>query len=318
MVGDIKLFAGNSNPSLAQAVADHLGRPLCRVKLGRFSDGEINVEVLESVRGQDCYILQSLSAPVNDHLMELLILVDALKRASAGQITALMPYYGYARQDRQTRPRTPITARLVADLLVAAGTNRVMAMDLHAGQIQGFFSTPFDHLYAKPVLIDGIEVALGDRLSELVIVAPDAGGVERARVYSQRFGTPLAIIDKRRAKPNEAEVMHLIGDVRGRVAVIIDDMIDTAGTLTKAASALREHGASEVHAVATHAVFSGEALARIEASPLGSVIVTDTIQQPLAVRESRKIKLLSVGRVTGEAIERVHGLRSVSSMFNEL
>lgn len=318
MVGDIKLFAGNSNPTLAQAVADHLGRPLSRVKLGRFSDGEINVEVLESVRGQDCFILQSLSTPVNDHLMELLILVDALKRASAGQITALLPYYGYARQDRQTRPRTPITARLVADLLVAAGTNRVMAMDLHAGQIQGFFSTPFDHLYGKPVLFEGIEVALGDRLHELVIVAPDAGGVERARSFSQRFSSPLAIIDKRRAKPNEAEVMHLIGDVRGRVAVIVDDMIDTAGTLTKAAWALKEHGAREVHAVATHAVFSGNALERIEASPLGSVIVTNTIQQPRPVLDSRRIRLLSVGQVLGEAIERVHGLRSVSSMFNEL
>lgn len=315
MLGDIKLFAGNSNPTLARAVANHLGRPLSRVKLGRFSDGEIHVEILETVRGQDCFILQSLSAPVNDHLMELLILVDALKRASAGQITALVPYYGYARQDRQTRPRTPITAKLVADLLTASGANRVIAMDLHAGQIQGFFSIPFDHLYAKPVLLDAVAEIQRAASAELVIVSPDAGGVERARTYSQRFNAPLAIIDKRRAKPNEAEVMNLIGDVKGRTAVIIDDMIDTAGTLTKAASAIMAQGAVEVHAVATHAVFSGEALSRIHASTLRSVVVTDSIEPRPAMLESDRIKVVSVDRILGEGIERVHGLRSLSSMF---
>ena len=266
MHGEIKLFSGSSNRRLAESVAEHLGRPLNRIDLGRFSDGEIRVEVLETVRGQDVFIIQSLCSPVNDNLMELLIVIDALKRASAGQITAVIPYYGYARQDRQTAPRSPITAKLVADLLTAAGTTRVVGMDLHARQISGFFSIPFDHLYSRPVLGDELESLARRSREELVVVAPDAGGVERARYYSQRLGVPMAIIDKRRPNANVAEVMNIIGEVEGCTAVIVDDIIDTAGTLTKAAAALVEHGAVKVHAVATHAVLSGPAVGRIQAS----------------------------------------------------
>lgn len=317
MSGEIKLFSGSSNRPLAMAVAEHLGRPLNRIKLGRFSDGEIHVEVLESVRGQDVFVIQSLSTPVNDHLVELLIIIDALKRGSAGNITAVIPYYGYARQDRQVRPRTPITAKLVADLLTAAGAQRVVSMDLHAGQIQGFFSIPFDHLYASPTLTEGIR-DLRVSTSDLVIVSPDAGGVERARIYSERLGAPMAIIDKRRPGPNRAEIMHLIGDVDGKVAVIIDDMIDTAGTLTQGAQSLVDHGAKAVHAVASHAVFSGPAVSRIDRSVLERVLVTDTIPPTEAALACSKIGQLSVGKVLGEAIERVHGAMSVSSMFVEL
>ncbi|MEO1266917.1 MAG: ribose-phosphate pyrophosphokinase [Myxococcota bacterium] len=316
MHGEIKLFSGSSNRRLAEAVAEHLGRPLNRIELGRFSDGEIRVEVLETVRGQDAFIIQSLCSPVNDNLMELLIVVDALKRASAGQITAVIPYYGYARQDRQTAPRSPITAKLVADLLTAAGTTRVVGMELHARQITGFFSIPFDHLYSNPVLGDELE-SLVRRCGpeEFVVVAPDAGGVERARYYSQRLGVPMAIIDKRRPNANVSEVMNIIGDVKGCTAVIVDDIIDTAGTLTKAAGALVEHGALKVHALATHAVLSGPAVERIQSSALESVVVTDTIPTWDKAIACSKIRTVSTARILGEAIERVHGDRSVSSLF---
>jgi ribose-phosphate pyrophosphokinase len=317
MAGEIKLFSGSSNKPLAMAMAEHLGRPLNRIKLGRFSDGEISVEVLESIRGQDVFAIQSLSTPVNDHLMELLIIIDALKRGSAGTITAVIPYYGYARQDRQVRPRTPITAKLVADLVTAAGAQRVVSMDLHAGQIQGFFSIPFDHLYASPTLTEGIR-DLRVPTENLVIVSPDAGGVERARVYSKRLAAPMAIIDKRRPGPNKAEIMHLIGNVEGKVAVIIDDMIDTAGTLTQGAQAVMDHGAKQVYAAASHAVFSGPAVSRIDRSVLEKVLVTDTIMPSEAALVCKKISWLSVGKVLGEAIERVHGARSVSSMFVQI
>lgn len=315
--GDIKLFSGSSNPELAEAVARRLGRSLGRIKVERFSDGEIHVEIGESVRGQDVYVIQSLSSPVNDHLMELLITIDALKRASAGQITAVVPYYGYARQDRQTTPRSPITARLVADLLTAAGTTRVMGIDLHAGQITGFFNIPFDHLYSRPVFGQELERLAQRSAHPVVIVAPDAGGIKRARYYSQRVGASLAIIDKRRPKPNQAEVMNIIGDVEGATAVIVDDIIDTAGTLTQAAAAVLEHGAREVYACATHAVLSGPALKRILASPLASVWVTDTIAPTEAIQGCDRIQRLSVAHILGDAIERVHGHRSVSSLFRE-
>ncbi len=314
MHGEIKLFCGSSNQNLAETVARHLGRPLANAKLSRFSDGEIQVQILESVRGQDVFVLQSLSHPVNDNIMELLIIVDALKRSSAAQITAVIPYYGYARQDRQAAPRTPITAKLVADLLTAAGTSRVISMDLHAGQIQGFFSIPFDHLLASPVLLQELRHRSYDP-NNLVIISPDAGGVERARYYSRKLGASLAIIDKRRSKPNVSEVMHIIGDVEGKIAVIIDDMIDTAGTLTRGAEAVHNNGAREVHAVTSHAVFSGPAIDRIENSVLKSVTVTDTIQASPRVQQCEKIKVVSIGSLIGDTIERVHGSRSISSLF---
>ncbi len=316
MPGEIKLFSGSSNRALSTSVASHLGRPLARCKLERFSDGEIRVQILESVRGQDVFVLQSLCSPVNDNLMELLIMIDALKRSSASQITAVLPYYGYARQDRQAQPRTPITAKLVADLLTAAGATRVISMDLHAGQIQGFFSIPFDHLYASPVLFPELKHLPVER-ERLVLVSPDAGGVERVRNYSVSLGTSIAIIDKRRSGPNVAEVMNIIGDVKDKVAVIIDDMIDTAGTLTKAAAAVREHGASEVHALATHAVFSGRALEYIEKSVLKSVVVTNSIPARREQQACPKISVVSVGELLGDAIERVHGGRSVTSLFEQ-
>jgi ribose-phosphate pyrophosphokinase len=314
MPGEIKLFSGGANRSLSMAVASHLGRPLAKLKLDRFSDGEIRVQVMESVRGQDVFVMQSLCSPVNDNLMELLIIIDALKRSSASHITAMVPYYGYARQDRQAAPRSPITAKLVADLLTAAGASRVISMDLHAGQIQGFFSIPFDHLYASPVLFPELNHLPANR-DDLVLVSPDAGGVDRVRWYSQALGTSIAIIDKRRSGPNVAEVMNIVGDVEGKVAVIIDDMIDTAGTLTKAAAAVLEHGAREVHALATHAIFSGPAISRIENSTLKSVVVTDTIPAKREVQACPKIRVISVGNLLGDAIERVHGGGSVTSLF---
>jgi ribose-phosphate pyrophosphokinase len=315
-MGEIKLFGGSSHPQLARAVSDHLGCELSSLKLGRFSDGEVRVEVMESVRGKDVFVLQSLSSPVNDHLMELLIIVDALRRSSASQITAVLPYYGYARQDRQASPRSPITARLVADLLTTAGINRVITMDLHAGQIQGFFTAPLDHLYASPVMLQELRHRRIPA-QDLVIVAPDAGGVERARLYSQAMGASLAIIDKRRSGPNVAEVMHLIGDVEGKIAVIVDDMIDTAGTLAKGAQAVQQHGAREIHAMATHAVLSGPAVERIEQSVLQSVTVTNSIPPTERVLCCPKIKILSVGNLIGDAIERVHGGRSITSLFQD-
>src|ERR671935_1758853 len=256
---DLVIFSGNSNKPLVKEICDYLQIEVGRCDVGKFSDGEIQIEIEENVRGRDVFLVQSTSTPVNDHLMELLIMIDAARRASAASITAVVPYYGYGRQDRKVAPRTPITARLVADLIEAAGATRVVSMDMHAGQIQGFFNIPFDHLYAAPVLLDHMKRKFEGNSDNLVVVSPDAGGVERARAYSKRLGAGLGIVDKRRTKPNVAEVLNVIGDVSGKVAIILDDMIDTAGTLTQAANALVDKGASRVYAYATHAVLSGPA-----------------------------------------------------------
>jgi ribose-phosphate pyrophosphokinase len=312
---DYMLFAGNSNRKLAQAVAEVLERPLSNAKVNRFSDGEIQVEISENVRGMDCYIIQSTCTDANQNLMELLIMIDALKRASAGSITAVMPYYGYARQDRKVAPRVPITAKLVADLIVAAGATRVVSMDMHAGQIQGFFNIPFDHLYAAPILLEHMKRRFDGKTEEVVVVSPDAGGVERARAYSKRLGAGLGIVDKRRVKANVAEVMNVIGDVQGKVTVILDDMIDTAGTLTQAANALVDKGAAKVYAYATHAVLSGPAVERITKSPIEEVVVTDTIPLSPEAAACSKIRQLGVARLLGEAIKRIHQADSLSSLF---
>lgn len=314
MQHELMLFAGNSNPDLSGAVARYLGVAIGEALVDRFTDGEIQVEIQESVRHRDVYVLQSLSWPVNDNIMELMIMAEALRRASASSITAVIPYFGYARQDRQVAPRSPITAKLMADLLQASGVTRVITMDLHAGQIQGFFQCPVDHVYASPVLSMGIR-ELQIPSEELVIVSPDAGGVERARHYSKVFRCPLAIVDKRRSKPGVAEAMHLIGDVEDRCAVIVDDMIDTAGTLTQAAAAILDHGGRKVYAAATHPILSGPAVERIQRSVIEKVLVTDSIPRSESAREAEKIEVLSVGELLGEAIRRVHGGDSVTSLF---
>jgi ribose-phosphate pyrophosphokinase len=311
---EIKIFAGNSNPALARSICEHLRLTLSRAEVGRFSDGETSVEIGENARGLDCYVLQSTCTPVNDHLMELLIMIDALKRASAGSITAVLPYYGYARQDRKVAARTPITAKLVADLLTAAGATRVVSMDMHAGQIQGFFDIPFDHLYAAPVLLDHMRARFPDP-EQVVIVSPDAGGVERARAYSKRLGASLAIVDKRRTKANVAEVMNLIGDVHGKQAILLDDMVDTAGTLTQAAAALREQGAKRIVAYATHAVLSGPAIPRLNGAPIEEMVVTDTIPLTEEGQGCKKMVVLSVAKLFAEAIQRIHRFDSLSSLF---
>jgi len=307
------LFTGNSNPELASEIAKVLDTPVGEARVSRFSDGETFCEIRENVRGLDTYIVQSTSSPVNDNLMELLIMCDALRRASAAAITAVIPYYGYARQDRKVAPRTPITSKLVADLMVAAGISRVVCTDLHAGQIQGFFNIPFDHLYALPVFLDDY---LKPRFSdETVFIAPDAGGVERTRAYSKRLGASLAIVDKRRERANVSEVMHVIGDVKGRDCIIVDDLIDTAGTLCNAARAVMERGAKRVVAVATHGVLSGPAVQRIQDSPLDEVVVTNSIPLSEEAKASKKIKTVSIARLLGEAIRRIHNSDSVSSLF---
>ncbi len=314
MNDELMLFAGNSNPDLSDAIAAYLGIERGEALVGRFSDGEIQVDIHESVRHRDAYVVQSLSWPVNDNLMELLVMVDALKRASAQNVTAVIPYFGYARQDRQSSPRAPITAKLVADMIETAGISRVITMELHASQIQGFFDHPVDHLYSSPVLAHAIR-QLELSPEEIVIVSPDAGGVERARHYSNRFKCPLAIVDKRRSAPGVAKAMHLIGEVAGRHAIIVDDMIDTAGTLTQAAQAVLDHGAATVSAVATHPVLSGPAVERISASVLERVMVTDTIPLSEPGKACSKIEVFSTGELFGEAIRRVHGGDSVSSLF---
>jgi ribose-phosphate pyrophosphokinase len=307
------LFSGNANPELAVEIAQVLDTPLGEARVSRFSDGETFCEIRENVRGLDTYVVQPSSSPVNDNLMELLIMCDALRRASAASITAVIPYYGYARQDRKVAPRTPITSKLVADLLVAAGVDRVLCTDLHAGQIQGFFNIPFDHLYALPVFLNDY---LKHRFDEnAVFVSPDAGGVERARAYSKRLDASLAIIDKRRERANVSEVMHLIGDVEGRDCIIVDDLIDTAGTLCNAARAVMEHGARRVVACATHGVLSGPAVQRIAESRLEEVVVTNSIAPSEEARQCAKIRVLSIGRLLGEAIRRIHNSDSVSSLF---
>jgi ribose-phosphate pyrophosphokinase len=310
---ELRMLRGNSNPALSTAICDALGESIGSARVGRFSDGETQVEIDDNVRGRDVFIIQSTSAPANDNLMELLIMVDACKRASAGRITAVIPYYGYARQDRKAAPRAPITAKLVADLLTRAGVQRVLTMDLHAGQIQGFFDIPVDNLYAGPTLRAWIAATLPT--ANTVIVSPDAGGVERARSYAKPLGCGLAIIDKRRSGPNQAEALHLIGDVRGKDAIIIDDMIDTAGTLAKAAAALRENGAERVFAVATHAVLSGPAVERIKDSALERVIVTDTIPLPAHAAASGRIDVVSVAPVFAQAVSSIHSHDSVSRLF---
>ncbi len=315
MYGEIALFAGNSNPELARKICAHMGKSLSPSMVGRFSDGEIRVELHANVRGRDVFLIQSTCAPQNDNLMELLIMAEACKRSSAGRITAVMPYFGYARQDRKVQPRAPITARLVADLLQAAGIERVLTMDLHAGQIQGFFDIPVDNLYAQPLLFAHMRDRLVRDHENTVIVSPDAGGVERARSYAKRLHSGLAIIDKRRSGPNEAEVMHIVGDVEGKTAIVVDDMIDTAGTLTKGGGAVKQHGAREICAVATHAVLSGPAVERLAGSVFDRVVVTDTI--PLAEPASRldKIDRVSVAPLFAEAIRSIHFNDSISRLF---
>jgi len=312
---DYRVFSGNSNRKLSEQICKELGRPLARATVGRFSDGEIQVEIGENVRGLDSFVIQSTSPDANTNIMELLIMIDALKRASAGSITAVIPYYGYARQDRKVASRSPITAKLVADLLETAGATRVVSMDMHAGQIQGFFNVPFDHLYAAPVLLEHMRKRFDGDAQNVVVVSPDAGGVERARAYSKRLGSTLGIIDKRRTKPNVAEIMNVIGEVQGKVAVLLDDMIDTAGTLTQAANALMDKGASKVVAYATHAVLSGPAVERILKSPIEEVVVTDTIPQTPQVEACRKIRVLSVAGLLAEAVRRIHSADSLSSLF---
>ncbi|GAB6063693.1 ribose-phosphate pyrophosphokinase [Deferrisoma palaeochoriense] len=310
---NVRVFTGNANRPLAEAICRRLGLPLGRAVVRRFSDGEVAVEIEESVRGWDVFVIQPTCPPVNDHLMELLVMMDALKRASAGSISVVMPYYGYARQDRKVNPRVPITAKLVADLITVAGADRILTVDLHAGQIQGFFDIPVDNLYATPVLLEEFRRRLpGD---DLVVVSPDAGGVERARAFAKRLDAGLAIIDKRREKANVSEVMHIIGEVEGRDALLLDDMIDTAGTLTNAARALKENGARRVFAAATHPVLSGPAVDRIVDSPLEQVVVTDTIPLSARARESGKIHAVTVSGLLAEAIRRITECGSVSSLF---
>ena len=306
------LFAGNSNPILAQAICAYLKKDLGGAKVKRFSDGEIQIEIDENVRLKDVFVIQSTSAPVNDNLVELMLMIDALKRSSAKRITAVIPYFGYARQDKKVAPRVPISAKLVADMLTTAGANRIITMDLHAGQIQGFFNIPVDNLFAAPVIIDYMRKQI---THDTIIVSPDAGGVERARAFAKRLDCGLAIIDKRRDAPNKAKAMAVIGDVTGKRAIILDDMADTAGTLTEAAKALATNGASEVHACCTHPVLSGPAIDRITDSVLQTVVVTDTIPLSDKGRACSKIKVLSISGLIGEAIIRSHTGDSVTSLF---
>ena len=309
---DIKLFACNSNIPLAEKIAAQLGLPLSKCTVGKFSDGEINVSIGETVRGSDVFIIQSTCTPVNDNLMELLIMIDAMKRASAGRITAVIPYFGYARQDRKSKSRDPISAKLVADLISAAGADRVLTMDLHAAQIQGFFNIPLDHMEGMPILSQYIE---RKNLEDLVIVSPDLGSVNRARKIANRLDVPIAIIDKRRPKPNVSEIMNIIGDIKDKNLLIIDDIIDTAGTLCNAANALKERGAKSVRACATHGILSGPAIDRIEASALEELILLDTI--PLAGdKKLDKIKVETVAPLFAQAIQRIYADQSVSTLFN--
>ena len=307
----MKVFTGNANPEIAQEICNYLDMPLSKAEVKQFSDGEVSVEIGENVRGTDVFVIQTTCTPVNDHLMELVIMVDALRRASARRITAVLPYYGYARQDRKVRPRVPITAKAVAEMLMAVGTRRVLCMDLHAGQIQGFFNIPVDHLYSAPILLKHIR----RNFEDVIMVSPDAGGVERTRAFAKRLNADLAIIDKRRERANESEAMNVIGDVSGKTAVLLDDMVDTAGTLCGAAAKLKENGAKEVHACCAHAVLSGPAIERINDSQIKSLVVTNSI--PLADKGERcdKIKVLSVGELLGEAISRIHSEDSVSYLF---
>ena len=310
---DFLIFSGNSNKSLAESIVSRLGMRLGAATVSKFSDGEIMVKIDESVRGRDVFVVQPTNAPSDSNLMELMVMTDALKRASANTITAIMPYFGYSRQDRASEPRVPITAKLVSNLIATSGVDRVVTMDLHAGQIQGFFDIPVDNLYALPVFYKYMQ---DNNLcnDDTVIVSPDAGGVARARIYAKKFGMPLAIIDKRRSGPNVAKVMHVIGEIEGKKCILIDDMIDTAGTLTEAAVALMEHGAVSVKAMATHGILSGPAIDRISSSVIEKVIITDTIDNT-RLKDFTKLQILSVAGILATSIERIHNKESISSLF---
>jgi ribose-phosphate pyrophosphokinase len=308
----LKIFTGNAHPALAREICTWLDKPLADAEIRQFSDGEIHLQIQENVRGEDVFVVQPTSTPVDRNLMELLLILDALKRASAKRITAVLPYYGYARQDRKDRPRVPISARLVAAVLETAGADRVLTLDLHAAQIQGFFDIPVDHLFSAPVMIEYFRTL---QLSDITVVSPDAGGVERARAFAKRLNSPLAIIDKRREEANVAEVMNVVGEVKGRHCMIVDDIIDTAGTLVKGAEALLEKGALSVTACATHAVLSGGAVKRIEASLLKEVVVTNSIPPSEETRKSNRIKSLSIAKLLAEAIRSIHEETSVSGLF---
>jgi ribose-phosphate pyrophosphokinase len=312
--GAIKLVAGNSNPALAQAIGKYIGTPLTKAVVRRFADMEIFVEIQENVRGADVFVIQSTSFPANDHLMELLIIIDALRRASARRITAVIPYFGYARQDRKPGPRTPISAKLVANLITHAGADRVLTLDLHAGQIQGFFDIPTDNLFAAPEMTRDIRQRFD--LGKLIVVSPDVGGVVRARGLAKRINAPLAIVDKRRERPGESEVANVIGEVDGGVCVLVDDIVDSGGTLVNAADALLDKGAKEVYAYITHGVLSGGAVERISKSRLKELVITDSIQPSKAVTEVKNIRVLPVATLIGEAINRTAAEESVSSLFD--
>ncbi|WP_457570617.1 ribose-phosphate diphosphokinase [Desulfovulcanus sp.] len=310
--GELKIITGTANPSLAEGICDHLGMNLSPTLVTTFSDGEIRVEIGDNVRGDDVFVVQSTCAPVNHNLMELCLMLDALKRASVGRVTAVVPYYGYARQDRKVVPRVPISAKLVADFITVAGVNRLLTVDLHSGQIQGFFNIPVDNLYAAEVLLDYMRQFDGD----VVVVSPDAGGTERARAYAKRLGAGLAIIDKRRDAPNKAEAMRIIGDVQDKTAIVLDDMIDTAGTMVAAGKVLAENGAKEVYACATHAVLSGPAVSKLEQSVFKEIIVTDTIPLLEKARQCSKFKVISVASLLAKAIHNIHTESSVSVLFS--
>ncbi|MDY6831958.1 MAG: ribose-phosphate pyrophosphokinase [Thermodesulfobacteriota bacterium] len=310
---DFKIFSGNANPGLAKKICAYLGRPLGKAKVSRFSDGEVQIEINENVRRKDVFLIQSTCAPVNDNLVELLLMLDALKRSSVSKITAVIPYYGYARQDKKVAPRVPISAKLVADLLTQSGANKIITLDLHAGQIQGFFNVPVDNLFAAPVLITHIKKHFPT--DNLVIVSPDAGGVERARAFAKRLDAELAIVDKRRSAPNQAQAMAVIGDVKDKIAIILDDMVDTAGTLTEAAAALDAKGAREVNACCVHPVLSGPAVDRITGSRLKQIIVTDTVPLNENAKQCNKIEVLSIADLVGEAMIRSYRGDSVTSLF---
>jgi ribose-phosphate pyrophosphokinase len=310
--GDLKIFSGSAHPQLSREIAEFLGLPLGQARLRRFPDSECSFQIDENIRGADVFIVQPTSSPVDQHLMEMLVMIDAFRRSSAARITAVIPYYGYARQDRKDKPRVPISAKLVANLLSAAGTNRVLTMDLHKAQIQGFFDIPVDHLFAAPVIIDYVA---RQNVGPVTIVSPDVGGAERARASAKRLDADLAIVDKRRSEDGTAEVMNVVGDVRGRVCVLADDIIDTAGTIQKAAQALVDNGASRVLASAVHGVLSGPALKRIEAAPIDKLIITNTIPQTAASAACDKIVVLSVARLLAQAIRSIHEETSVSKLF---
>jgi ribose-phosphate pyrophosphokinase len=309
---EMKLFGGTSNPTLTLEVCEYLKISPGKISAKTFSDGETQVEIGENIRGRDVFVLQSTCTPVNDNLMQLLIIMDALRRASAKRITVVIPYYGYGRQDRKVKPRVPITAKLVADLITVAGANRVVSMDLHAGQIQGYFNIPVDNVFAAPILLNYINSHF---LNNLVIVSPDAGGVERARAFAKRLDASLAIIDKRREAPNVAEAMNIIGEVAGKTSIILDDMVDTAGTLTQAAAALKKRGSSKIYACCTHPVLSGPAIERIESSPIDRLVVTNTIPLNAKAMACEKITALSIAELLGETIKRIYNSNSVSTLF---